>query len=171
MCQSIVQLILRYFLPNMKMTKSTESRKRKSRTKAAEKIQVSVRRLKGISERKFKKLNDEKNAEDPLEELFGGTIEDPGEKEFDGFVADLPECQADMKGKDRKEDLETKLWSLSETDEKWFPFYVFMARFALAQQRQRQISISRTMENACYGYANQYIRIFFTNPSTNWMQD
>ena len=64
----------------MKMMKSTESRKRKSRTKAAEKIQVSVRRLKGISERKFKKLNEEKNAEDPLEELFGGTIEDPGGK-------------------------------------------------------------------------------------------
>lgn len=80
-----------------------------------------------------------KKAEDPFEELFGEPIEEPDEEEFDGLVANLPECRTDM-----KEDSETKLWNpLSETDEK-FPFYVFMARSALMLRSRNRVKFRLT---------------------------
>ncbi|KAF3421589.1 hypothetical protein E2986_11689 [Frieseomelitta varia] len=151
------------FVKLTKISSSTEPRKRKARTKTAEKVQeLPIRKSKRIAERKLKKLNAKRKLEDPFEELFEKPIEEPDEKNYDRLVADLPKCRAVMKEDNRKEeDSETKLWSpLSETDEKWFPFYIFMARSALmfTQQQQRRISISRAMKNACFDYTEQYIR-------------
>ncbi|CAD1478608.1 unnamed protein product, partial [Heterotrigona itama] len=134
--------------------------KRKVKTTAAEKVD-EPRRSKRISERKLNKKNDEKTSEDELfEEMLGDPFEN--DKDFSELVADLPECQTDVKEYDRKdEDLETKVWApLSETDEEWFPFYIFMARSALtfAQQRQHGTLPTEAMKNACFGYADHYIR-------------
>ena len=141
---------------------SSTKLKRKARSKAAQKVkELPIRRSRRIFERKLNK-NAKKKSED---ELFNELFEerDEIEKDYKTLAADLPECRINMKEDDRKEeDLETKVWSpLSETNEEWFPFYIFMARSALtfAQERQRRcISISDAMKNACFGYAEQYIR-------------
>ena len=84
-----------------KISSSTEPKKGKERTKAAEKVQeLPVRRSKRIAQRKLKRLNTEKKLEDPFEELFGEPIDKPDEKDYDGLVADLPDCRAVMKEDD-----------------------------------------------------------------------
>lgn len=74
-------------------------------------------------------------------------------------TADIPECRERTDLESEYRDFpEEKLWSPSEDVDKWFPDYNVMARSVLTFVQERQnISNEEAMENACSGYAEQYI--------------
>ncbi|XP_001120795.1 arginine-glutamic acid dipeptide repeats protein isoform X2 [Apis mellifera] len=81
----------------------------------------------------------------------------PEEKTYD--TADIPECRerTDLE-KEYRDFPEEKLWSPSEEVDTWFSDYNVMARSVLTFVQEKQgISNEEAMENACSGYAEQYI--------------
>lgn len=74
-------------------------------------------------------------------------------------TADIPEYRepTDLE-KEYRDFPEEKLWSPSEDVDKWFPDYNVMARSVLTFVQEKQgVSNEEAMENACSGFAEQYI--------------
>lgn len=74
-------------------------------------------------------------------------------------TADIPEYREPIDLETEYRDFpEEKLWSPSEDVDKWFSDYNVMARSVLTFVQEKQgISNEEAMENACSGYAEQYI--------------